>query len=253
MRCRHQTRPHCHSITPPVSPTGRSSIASTRMPIAAALRWAIPAILTFATTAAGQPPTTVQLPTFSSFSASTSVSVPDRGSALVGGVNGVSAGQLSRGVPGVGHLPGASRLLRNQSLGRETGGSSLRASVWVHDFQAMDEALLAEARSTATGARPAVVGRVHGTQDRTASDPASAADSVATIRRERDERRGQERSQADREVRSLLADGDQALADGKPGVAKLYYQMAARRAPAEQSGEIQSRLRNLAAPPRKRP
>ncbi len=246
MRCCRQPQPHCHSLASLVSAANDSSSMAARVTVAYALMGALPALLAFATTAAGQSPTTVQLPTFSSFSASTSVSVPDRGSALVGGSSGVSAGQLARGVPGVGHLPGASRLFKNQSLGRDTGGSSLRASVWVHDFQAMDEALLAEARSTATGARPAVFGRVDGTPDRPENNSASAADSVAAIRRERDERRAQERSQADIEIRSLLADGDRARADGKPGVAKLYYQMAARRAPAALSEEIQSRLRNLA-------
>ena len=154
-----------------------------------------------------QVPTTVQLPTVSSFSARTSVLVPDRGSLLLGGVDRVSDGLSSRGVPGASHLPGGNRLFRNQALGRDASHSSARASVWIHDFQAMDEALLAEA----------------GLEER-----AEAVESVAEIRRQR----AREQERADAEARELLKQGDQAMADGKPGVARIYYQMAQRRSPA---------------------
>jgi hypothetical protein len=154
-----------------------------------------------------QVPTTVQLPTVSSFSARTSVLVPDRGSLLLGGVDRVSDGLSSRGVPGASHLPGGNRLFRNQALGRDASHSSARASVWIHDFQAMDEALLAEAE---------------------VEERAEAVESVAEIRRQR----AREQERADAEARELLKQGDQAMADGKPGVARIYYQMAQRRSPA---------------------
>ena len=196
-----------------------------------------------------QVPTTVQLPTVSSFSASTSVLVPDRGSLLLGGVDRVSDGLSSRGVPGASHLPGGNRLFRNQALGRDASHSSARASVWIHDFQAMDEALLAEASAlrrdrqldtsqSATGSfdavrrnRDARSSMARSEHHRVNSRPteleerAEAVESVAEIRRQR----AREQERADAEARELLKQGDQAMADGKPGVARIYYQMAQRR------------------------
>ena len=57
--------------------------------------------------------------------------------------------------------------------------------------------------------------------------------------------------QANREVRqatrveeadSFFARGQQAEADGKPNVAKIYYQMAARRATGDLKQQVQARL-----------
>lgn len=203
-------------------------------------------------TVSAQAPTTLQFPTFSSFSSSTSVAVPDRGSIVVGGVDRGAEGVVARGVPGASHVPGASRLFRNQAVGREVGRSSAQVSVWIHDLRAMDEALLAEARSN------------RGTSDPAANDPAAAlggdagggmaprgerpvaVDSIAEIRRQR----ALEVDRAETEARDLLRQGDQASVDGKPGVARIYYQMAARRSPSTLGPEIQARLRRLSQGPR---
>ena len=211
-------------------------------------------------TVSAQAPTTLQFPTFSSFSSNTSVAVPDRGSIVVGGVDRGAEGVVARGVPGASHVPGASRLFRNQAVGREVGQSSAQVSVWIHDLRAMDEALLAEARSN------------RGTSDPAANDPATndpatndsaaarggdarggmaprgerpvAVDSIAEIRRQR----ALEVDRAETEARDLLRQGDQASVDGKPGVARIYYQMAARRSPSTLGPEIQARLRRLSIP-----
>ncbi len=47
------------------------------------------------------------------------------------------------------------------------------------------------------------------------------------------------------EVDAYLAKAQASLDDGKPGVARIYFQMAARRATGAQQAEIQTRLRNL--------
>ena len=44
------------------------------------------------------------------------------------------------------------------------------------------------------------------------------------------------------EADSYFARGQQAEADGKPNVAKIYYQMAARRATGELKQQVQARL-----------
>jgi general secretion pathway protein D len=64
--------------------------------------------------------TTVQLPTFSSVSVSTTVSVPDGGTVLLGGIKRLSEGRKENGVPLLNKLPYINRLFQNQSIGRDT-------------------------------------------------------------------------------------------------------------------------------------
>ncbi len=64
--------------------------------------------------------TTVQLPTFSFTSVSTTVSVPDGGTILLGGIKRLQEGRTERGVPMLSKLPYISRLFRNVGIGRET-------------------------------------------------------------------------------------------------------------------------------------
>jgi len=78
--------------------------------------------------------TTVQLPTFSFFSISTTVMVPDSGTGFIGGVGRGGAGLHSNGL---GSRAGAS--------GVDVGGMSI--GVQVHDFKAMDRALLGEKKA----------------------------------------------------------------------------------------------------------
>ena len=96
----------------------------------------------------------IQLPTYDIFAVSTTVVVPDGGSIILGGVNRSAYGSTTRGVPGLSKVPGANRLFTNRAIGRETSSSTASVTVHIHDFQAMDEALLAEARERAgDGAR----------------------------------------------------------------------------------------------------
>jgi len=83
---------------------------------------------------------TVQQPVICSMGVNTTVSVPDRGSALLGGVNSAATGRTVNGP-----FPSGT------ASGREAQGSSMRASVYIHDLRAMDEALLASAPSAAPG------------------------------------------------------------------------------------------------------
>lgn len=78
--------------------------------------------------------TTVQLPTFSFFSISTTVMVPDSGTRFIGGVGGAGSGTRSNG-------PGS----RSSASGIDAGGMSI--GVQIHDLKEMDRALLADKRA----------------------------------------------------------------------------------------------------------
>jgi len=64
--------------------------------------------------------TTVQLPTFSFVTVSTTVSVPDGGTVLLGGIKRLSEGRNEFGVPILNKVPYINRLFRNVGIGRET-------------------------------------------------------------------------------------------------------------------------------------
>ncbi len=67
-----------------------------------------------------QSATTVQLPTFSFITVSTTVSVPDGGTVLLGGIKRLSEGRNEFGVPLLSKVPYVNRLFRNVAIGRET-------------------------------------------------------------------------------------------------------------------------------------
>ncbi len=63
--------------------------------------------------------TTVQLPTFAFTQVSTTVSVPDGGTILLGGIKRLAEGRSERGLPFLSKIPYISRLFRNVSTGRD--------------------------------------------------------------------------------------------------------------------------------------
>lgn len=64
--------------------------------------------------------TTVQLPTFSYVTVTTTVSVPDGGTVLLGGIKRLSEGRNEFGVPILDKVPYLNRLFKNVGIGRET-------------------------------------------------------------------------------------------------------------------------------------
>ena len=64
--------------------------------------------------------TTVQLPTFAFTTVSTTVSVPDGGTILLGGIKRLSEGRTEQGVPILSKLPYVNRLFKNVGIGRTT-------------------------------------------------------------------------------------------------------------------------------------
>ncbi|TWT49190.1 outer membrane porin HofQ [Rubripirellula amarantea] len=63
--------------------------------------------------------TTVQLPVFAFTTISTTVSVPDGGTILLGGIKRMREGRAERGVPMLSKIPYLSRLFKNVTVGRE--------------------------------------------------------------------------------------------------------------------------------------
>ena len=109
----------------------------------------------------------VQLPTFHQFSTSTTVSVPDRGSASLGGVRRSATGGSQFGAPGLGG---------NRAGGAAAQGGGLSVSAQIHDFAEMDRRLLEQAA--------AMRGDVPGSLNRK-STTSAAVKSIAEIRRQK--------------------------------------------------------------------
>jgi general secretion pathway protein D len=63
--------------------------------------------------------TTVQLPTFAFTTVTTTVSVPDGGTVLLGGIKRLREGRTERGIPILSKVPWVSRLFKNVGIGRE--------------------------------------------------------------------------------------------------------------------------------------
>ncbi|HEX5103905.1 MAG TPA: hypothetical protein VFV87_08855, partial [Pirellulaceae bacterium] len=63
--------------------------------------------------------TTVQLPTFAFTTVTTTVSVPDGGTVLLGGIKRLREGRTERGVPLLSKVPWVSRLFKNVGIGRD--------------------------------------------------------------------------------------------------------------------------------------
>ncbi len=64
--------------------------------------------------------TTVQQPSVASTSVTTTVSVPDGGTILLGGIKRMREGRIERGIPILSKIPYVNRLFKNTSVGRET-------------------------------------------------------------------------------------------------------------------------------------
>ncbi len=69
--------------------------------------------------------TTVQLPTLASTTVNTTVSVPDGGTILLGGIKRLAEGRTERGVPILSKIPYVNRLFRNVGIGRQASSLML--------------------------------------------------------------------------------------------------------------------------------
>ena len=203
-----------------------------------------------ATSALGQG-LTVQLPTYSFTTVGTTVMVPDQGSTLLGGIDRASDGRNEFGMPFL-HFPP----FKNQSIGQSRSAVNMSVTATIHDFDAMDQALLnspSPAGLTSNGQRPGVApaGMVAGRAalPRAADlaghwlpEPTAAAGLTGTnLAAEQSRRVAQQQTRAD-EAEKYFERARQAEADGKLNVARIYYQMVARRAAGDLQHQALARL-----------
>jgi hypothetical protein len=188
-----------------------------------------------------QAPTTVQLPTFSFFTVRTTVSVPDGGGAYLGGIGRGASGSTLRGIGP----------LKNRALGGARAASGVSVGATIIDHEEIDRAILAKAaanRSPAAdpaAAKAAVltsaVGKRAPATSAAGANSGHLPDSVAAIR----ERNATAASIEASELASYFARARQAEADGKIAVAKVFYQMVARRDRGDLKYEAEKKLAGL--------
>jgi type II secretory pathway component HofQ len=177
---------------------------------------------------------TVQLPVFHYFAASTSVMVPDGGTAFIGGVGSASSGSNSRRIPGLGGRPFA-----NSATAGSTTGGGVSVSATIQDLSELDQAVLSQAAATGKPTPEQILATGKSSHVGKSTAPVSLA-----------EIRAQQSNQAetqDAEARDYFAQGEAAYASGKLGVAKVYYQMCLRRATGELLSDAKNKLKLIAA------
>jgi len=220
-------------------------------------------VLFLAVTAQAQQNTTVQLPTFNFTTTSTTASVPDGGTGLLGGIMRASESSVTRGVPLLSKLPYVNRLFKNRGIGRDV--SSWNQTVVPRIIILEEEEFFQTGISPETlsgrgggGAGGGFAGAVdpeiarkadfinRNVARHTPATPTIPSDrrlpSVEEIRHRHDLARAERASEA----AEFFTKGQKAELDGKPGVAKVYYQMALRRAEGELQRLIVARLAKLA-------
>ncbi len=179
----------------------------------------------------------VQLPTFQFFGMSTTVSVPDRGGAYLGGASSSSIGGFERGLPGLGRTAAP---IRNGAIGGRAQSSGVTISASIHDFEAMDQQLLGRGNAKAVPRA-----RRFG-QARTAPDIAGRS-SVVELRRRQSAANVTDRMALENDAFHDFERAKALVAEGKPGVAKVYLQRAAKRASPQLKPQIETARRALFA------
>jgi len=167
---------------------------------------------------------TVQQPVVQQFGVSTVVSVPDRGSLMLGGVGSAASGSRRSAIFG----PGS-------TYGSRTAGSAISVHATIHDFEAMDRALLGQGTSAASPSSrgPADIAyRQLLDRHRRLFDVRS----TPTDRAPRQPTRAV--SVADDRAGFYLAKARHCEEQGKTSVAEMFYRMAARYGSSEAADHL---------------
>lgn len=200
---------------------------------------------------------TVQLPTFSFFSTTTTVSVPDGGTTFMGGVKRLSEGSTERGVPGLGKVPGLNRLFKNRGIGREVSARNVAVTARIINFEEEEEKqvgrVLAQRRlqgiDNSYAGNPVIDRRADFLSRNVArrvdvpvpEKPVSRTPSVEEIRQSN----ALAQQKRNTEAIEFFEKGQEAESAGKLGAAKIYFRMASRRAKGEFRQEALARLASL--------
>lgn len=224
-------------------------------------------------TAFAQQDITIQQPVFNFSTVNTTVTAPDGGTALLGGINRAAEGSNYRGVPMLSKIPGVNRLFQNRGIGREMSASNMSITPRIiileeEEFRqtGMSPETLArmEASGTAGGQFGGQFGGIAPPQD----DPIArrAAFLTSNIARHELDSPLYERAedlpgvnqvraenamaaaQRTSEASEYFAKASKAEQEGKTAIAKIYYKMAERRAQGDLLQQIAARLEALESP-----
>ena len=198
---------------------------------------------------AQQIPQVVQLPTFSYFSVSTTVSVPDSGRGFLGGIDRAQYRRMSRG------FPGANRLTGNRATSSRVGTSRASVAATIIDHDELDRRTLSAA-AAARGGLPLVITET----DRKAaflsahvshreSEPALTLAPEPKAAAPRDIEAELARAERERTaaVQALFAKAVKAEDAGRLGAARCCYEAIARRGDQAQRREARLALAKLEA------
>jgi hypothetical protein len=204
----------------------------------------------------------LQLPSYSFTTVNTTVTAPDGGTAFLGGVSRLSEGATTRGVPILNKVPGLNRLFKNRGIGRTTQSLDMtvvpRIIILEEEEERQVGRVLAERRAVAGAPVPPPyalnevyrrraeflaqhVAQHQPADYRGAQAPAVEVDPYAELRavQAKNELAAIER---DREALENYERGQAAEAEGRKGAARIYYQIALKRAKGQFRDEIQARL-----------
>jgi hypothetical protein len=151
----------------------------------------------------------------------------------------------------------AGRLFRNQAIGRDLGHTGASVTATIIDLRELDEQVLSRVRVPVLSAEEIQQARKADFLSRNIArqgvplpsvpvrvEPRSSTrSSVAEIRRQNQLAAVQRQQEAE----EYLQRARQLDAQGKTGVARIYYQMAARRTTGKEQQVILDRLRTLNA------
>jgi len=235
---------------------------------------ALMVLFTSTTAIAQNPQITVQLPTFNFTTVDTTVNVPDGGSALLGGIDRVREGSNEFGVPILSQVPYLNRLFKNRGIGRDVSSSRFRANAKILILEELEQEVMNQASSAraARGDRRTFeemaadyqaqeVVRQHEARQRRAEYLSRNIDrqpiNLTQVAREEPEqpevpdleqiRRENERARRQRDAEAVvyLEKAQAAQQAGKKGSARVYYNMAVRRAKGDFKQEILTQLEQL--------
>jgi len=187
----------------------------------------------------GQPGTTIQLPRFGFQTTTTTVTAPDRGTVLLGGIKTLRESRNENGVPILGKLPFVGRGFHNVGIGREVGSQMTTVTPYIHDFEAMERELLGSGPRLSSTRRSAT-SRVASQRAREIAREQFAQverprrDTIASSAAELRSQPGGEQAEAE----LYFAKARDAYRSDKISAARIYLRMAAKRA----TGDLRDRV-----------
>jgi hypothetical protein len=183
------------------------------------------------------PAQVVQLPTFHQFTVSTTVVVPDRGSMVIGGIDRARESQVFAGPRWLGPL-------RSRGFGRELSSTRAGVSATIIDHHEMDEALLSIGGGREPSSPEALLLSARIARETGRATPPLG--SVEEITQARLAREAAATSARQAEAEQFFQRAITLEQEGKASTARIYYQMALRRADDSLHQRITARIDGLA-------